>query len=1027
MKKLLLLLFVLYGYLGLAVGQQRTITGIVRGADDNQPLTGVTVLVRGTSNGALTDSDGRYRITVPQGAVLEFRYVGMKTKEVQTGSSDVYDVVLELEQIGLEEIVVVGYGTQIKSKVSSSITKVSGENLRNAPVPSVELALQGKSAGVFVESLNGKSTGSTRMRIRGASSVTAGNEPLFVIDGIPISTETLNQSGAAINPMSSFNFNDVESVEILKDAASAAIFGSRGANGVVIITTKKGISGDTRLNFSLQRGFSQASHRRSFLNAKQYVSYFEEAAYNSDLYEGIDPVNNTDEYSGSWLEFARKRFIRYSGWATYDDPKLAVDTDWQDQAFRTGNLLTADLSAQGGNDKLKFFASGSYSNHEGILVANGIQKISGRLNLDNKVNRYLDLGASLSVTKTIIDQVSDDNAFSTPMQLVALAPITPVRDLQGRLSDRPTTTYYNGLIDVEEASRDISNFRTLANTYINIKLRKGLTWKNEGGFDLYTLKENGRYGERTDNGTGIGGYAFSNYAETQNMSGKSYLDYLSSFGDFGVSGVLGTEYQHTVIDNTWVEGQEFPLDALKTLASAGLISGGSSTKTEYSFLSYFSRVNLDYKAKYLVTIAARVDGSSRFGKNSRYGVFPAASLGWVLSKEDFLVNNKTISYLKLRTSYGLTGNAGIGNFAHLGLYGTANYNGTSGLIPTQIANENLGWESTRQIDFGLDFGVLKNRITGEIDYYFKNTSDLLLDVPVPGTSGYTVQTQNVGSVKNRGFEIVLNTTNIASGKFEWTTNFNFSYNRNRVTNLGTQTIIDEGSSRYMNVVMVGQPLGVFYGAEYAGVDPANGDALWYVNTKDEKGNITDHTTTTNDFSSANFVVLGNPNPPFLYALTNNLSYKGIGLMFTFQGVSGNKLQLAGDSYMAANATWFDNQTTDQLNSWKKPGDKTNIPQARLGYSNGDQARSSRYISNGAYIKLRTAMLSYDLPKSFVSRMKLNGLRIYIQGQNLLTFTKYIGWDPEVSADFAVNNVRSGLDFYSAPQPRTILGGISISL
>jgi TonB-linked SusC/RagA family outer membrane protein len=594
------------------------------------------------------------------------------------------------------------------------------------------------------------------------------------------------------------------------------------------------------------------------------------------------------------------------------------------------------------------------------------------------------------------------------------------------LYDRPVTTYYNGLIDVEEASRDISNFRTLANSYLNIKLHKTLTWRNELGFDLYTLKENGRYGERTDQGTGVGGYAFSNYGENQNLSTKSYVDYLSSFGDFGVSGVLGAEFQHTTIDNTWVEGQEFPLDALKTLASAGLISGGSSTRTDYSFLSYFSRINLDYRAKYLFTLAARVDGSSRFGKNSRYGIFPAASVGWVLSKEEFLMNTNTLSYLKVRASYGLTGNAGIGNFAHLGLYGTSSYNGTSGLIPTQIANEDLGWESTRQMDFGIDFGLLRNRISGEIDYYLKNTSDLLLDVPVPGTTGYTVQTQNVGSVKNRGFEFVLNTTNMA-GKFEWTSSFNFSFNKNRVTNLGGQTIIDEGSSRYMNVVMVDQPLGVFYGAEYAGVDPANGDAIWYVNEKDDNGNIINQTATTNDFSAANFVVLGNPNPPVLFALTNTLSYKGIGLTFTFQGVNGNKIQLAGDSYMAANATWFDNQTTDQLNSWKKAGDITNIPQARLGYSNGDQARTSRYLSDGDYIKLRSAMLSYDLPKSLVSKLRLNGLRIYIQGQNLLTFTKYIGWDPEVSADFAVSNVRSGLDFYSAPQPRTILAGISINL
>jgi TonB-linked SusC/RagA family outer membrane protein len=1026
MKKLLLLFFVLCGFMLTLNGQQKAVTGTVTGADDNQPIIGVTVLVKGTTVGVVTDLNGKYQINAPAGSTLEFRYVGMKTKEVVVGTASVYNVTLETESTVLDEIVVVGYGTQIKSKVSSSITKVDGASLQNMPVASVELALQGKSAGVFIEALNGKATGSTRMRIRGSSSVTASNEPLYVIDGVPISTETLNQSGGAINPLSTFNFNDVESVEILKDAASAAIFGSRGANGVVLITTKKGISGNTKLNFTLQKGISQASHRREFLNAEQYVSYFEEAAYNSDLYEGYDPINNPGDYSGSWLQFVRSRFNRYDGWATYTDPELAVNTDWQDQAFRTGNLTTADLSAQGGNDKLKFFASGSYSNQEGILVSNGIQKVSGRLNIDDKVNNFIDMGLALSITKTIIDQVSADNAFSTPMQLVAMSPITPVRDLNGKLYNTPTTTYYNGLIDVEEAKRDISNFRTLVNSYLSFKLMKGLDWRNEFGFDLYSTKENARYGERTDSGTGIGGYGFANYGENQNVSAKSYLNYLSQFGSIGVSAVLGSEYQYTVIDNAWVEGQEFPLDVLKTLASAGLISGGSSSKTEYSFLSYFSRINLDYKAKYLLTLAGRVDGSSRFGKNSRYGLFPALSLGWVISKESFLTDNPTISFLKLRASYGLTGNAGIGNFMHLGLFGVDSYFGTSGLIPTQIANPDLGWETTRQIDFGLDYGFFKNRISGEIDYYMKNTTDLLLNVPVPATTGYLTQTKNIGSVSNKGVEFVLNTSNI-SGDFEWTTNLNFSYNINRIKNLGGQTIIDEGNSRFSNVVIVGQPIGVFYGAEYAGVDPDNGDAIWYVNEKDENGNVIDNTTTTSDFAEANFVVLGNPNPPLLGAITNTFAYKGIGLSFTFQGVAGNKIQMAGDPYMAANAAWFDNQTVDQLNSWKKPGDITMVPQARLGYDNGDQGRSSRYISDGDYIKLRSAMLSYDLPASFVSKLKLNGLRIYLQGQNLMTFTKYIGWDPEVSSDMDLTNIRSGYDFYSAPQPRTVLVGLTINL
>ncbi|MFN8239669.1 MAG: TonB-dependent receptor [Bacteroidales bacterium] len=1026
MKKLLLLFFVFSGFLLTAVAQQKTITGTVTSAEDQQPIIGATVQIKGTTTGVATDLNGKYQISAQAGSVLEYRYVGMTTKEVVVGTSSVIDVVLESELVGINEVVVVGYGTQIKSKVTSSIAKVDGEALKNIPVPTVELALQGKTAGVFIEAVNGKATGTTRMRIRGASSISASNQPLFVVDGIPLSTETLNQSGASINPLTSINFNDVESVEILKDAASSAIFGSRGANGVVIITTRKGKSGESKLNFTIQRGISQASHRREFLNAEQFVQYFEEAAYNSDLYEGIDPINNPAQYSGSWLQFVRGRFNRYSGWATYTDPNKAVDTDWQDAAFQTGNLFTADLNVSGGTDKLKYYASGSFDSQEGILVSNGIRKVSGRLNLDNKVNKFIDIGLSLSITNTLIDQVSADNAFSTPMQLVAMAPITPIRDLDGILYDRPVTTYYNPLIDVEYANRGISNFRTLANSYLNFKLFKGMTWRNELGFDMYSIKENARYGERTDSGQGVGGYAFANYGENQNVTTKSYLDYLGNFGDFGFSGVIGTESQYTSIDNAWAEGQQFPLDDLKTLASAGLISGASSTKTQYSFISYFTRLNFDYKSKYLLGISGRVDGSSRFGEDNRYGFFPAASLGWVLSKEDFLANNNTISFLKLRTSYGLTGNAGIGNFAHLGLYGVDNYNGESGLIPTQIPNPKLGWETTAQVDLGIDFGFMKNRISGEIDVYNKKTTDLLLSVPVPATSGYSSQMKNVGSVSNKGIEFVLNTTNV-TGQFEWSTNLNLSYNKNEVIDLGGQQVIDEGSSRFMNVVMVGEQLGVFYGAEYAGVDPDNGDALWYVNEKDANGNIVDPTATTNDFAEANFIVLGNPNAPFMGAITNNFSYKGVELTFTFQGVAGNQLHLTGDPYMAANGVWFDNQTTDQLASWKKPGDVTMIPQARLGYDNGDQGRSSRYLSPGSYLKLRTAQLAWNLPSDWVRKINLTGVRIYLQGQNLLTFTKYRGWDPEVSADFAVNNIRSGIDFYSAPQPRTVLVGISVNL
>lgn len=587
---------------------------------------------------------------------------------------------MEPETTELEEVVVVGYGTQIKSKVTGNVAKVGGDKIENTPVPTVELALQGKAAGVFVESVNGKATGVNRIRIRGASSISASSSPLFIVDGVPLTTEALNQSGAAINPLTSINFNDVESIDILKDASSAAIYGSRGANGVILITTKKGKVGESKLNVNFQYGSSTASRRREFLNTEQYISYFREAAYNSDLIDGYDPINNPADYENSWLQFAEGRLKRYSGWAAILDNTQTqfgkdfvgstVNTDWQDLAFQKGGVLMADISASGGTEKLRYFASGSYNKQQGILVSNGLEKVSGRLNVDNKVNKFIDAGFALGLTRTRIDQVSADNAFSTPMQLVAMAPITPPKDLDGIYYDRPVTTYYNGLLDVAYASRDILEYRTVANSYLNFNLMKDLSWRNELGIDVYNLKENARYGERTESGLGIGGYGFANYGQTQNIVSKSFLNYLTTINDIGISAVLGTEFQKTLVDNAWLQGQGFPLDDLKTLASAGEITGGTSTITEYSFLSYFSRVQLDYMSKYLFTVSGRVDGSSRFGSNKQYGFFPSVSAGWVLTKEDFLANNELISFLKLRTSYGITGNAGIGNFASMGLWGT---------------------------------------------------------------------------------------------------------------------------------------------------------------------------------------------------------------------------------------------------------------------------------------------------------------------------------------------------------------------
>ena len=457
------------------------------------------------------------------------------------------------------------------------------------------------------------------------------------------------------------------------------------------------------------------------------------------------------------------------------------------------------------------------------------------------------------------------------------------------------------------------------------------------------------------------------------------------------------------------------------IASAARKTDGSSTETNFRFLSYFARANYKFNDRYLLGLSARIDGSSRFGRDSRYGFFPAVSAGWVITEESFLQNNPIISFLKLRASYGRTGNAEIGNFPQLGLFtGDAAYAGQPGQRPSQLGNPDLRWETSDQVDIGIDFGLLNNRISGEIDYYNKQTSGLLLNVNVPGTTGFTTQVKNVGSLENKGIEFVLNTDNLV-GAFKWKTSLNLAANRNKITDLQGQII--EAGLNNMSRAVEGQPLGTYFTAEYAGVDRANGNALWYKNVTNTDGSI--DRSTTNVYSQAQRVVVGNPQPKLIGGLTNTFSFKGFDLSIFFNGVFGNKINFYGvGRFSSANARFEDNQTVDQLDSWTKETPDAKFPEARLFFNNGAQP-SSRFIQDGSFVRLRNVTLSYSLPKSLLNKAKINSVRLFLTGQNLLTFTKYTGWDPEVNADDIVTNIAQGYDFYTAPQAKTITGGINI--
>lgn len=545
--------------------------------------------------------------------------------------------------------------------------------------------------------------------------------------------------------------------------------------------------------------------------------------------------------------------------------------------------------------------------------------------------------------------------------------------------------------------------------------------RGEAGADISNLRGSRFFGSQTQKGMGVGGYATNYSSGVENYNTKLILNYHRRFhASHTVEATTGTEYQRYDAEYSEVDGTGFPNDYLRTLSSASTIVTGQGTKNYHRFVSCFARVNYDYRSRYLLSVTGRYDGSSRFGENKKYGFFPSVSTGWLLSHEDFLMDNKTVSYLKLRASWGITGNAEIGDFNYSGLYGVSSYSGTPGLYPSTLSNPDLTWEPTTQTDFGIDFGFFRNRINGKFDYYMKYTNGLLLAVPLPATTGFSSQYQNVGKSQNHGYEIELN-ADIFTGKFTWSLGVNYSSNKNKVTALAPgQDLID--NSWCMNVVKTGEPIGVFYGAEYAGVDPDNGDALFYINDPEHPSR-----ETTSDYNAAHFVVLGNPNPKFIAGMTNTLGWNNITLNFLLQGVYGNTVNLAGDIYMNGSGAFYDNQLVDALNYWKQPGDQAQNPEPRLGYGNGNQMRSSRYLSDGSYLRLKTVTLSYNLSKSWMQKLKIQNLQLYVSAYNLLTWTKYKGWDPEVTSDTFHDNIHIGLDLYSAPQPKTIVFGMKMSI
>lgn len=989
MKKKLLLLFVtILSFSFIALAQNRTIIGKVTDVTNKNAIPGVSVLVKGTNQSTQTNAQGSYSITVNTNAkVLVFKYLGYQDVEIPITSSNTIDAALKETSSTLNELVVVGYGSQTKRDVIGSTVNLSSKEFKDQPLSSFESALSGRAAGVFVNQSSGKLGQGIQIRIRGNSSISAGNQPLYVVDGTPIVSQDLGSfSSEPMNPLTDINPDDIENISVLKDAASAAIYGARGSNGVVLITTKRGKTGQSKVNFGYFTGVSQAAHLREFLNASQYRELFTAAADNVGY-------------------VAADEFEAETGTTDWDKN---FNTDWNREAFQTGNVNQYNFSVSGGDAKTQFLIGGNYNDQNGILVGNRFQRMNGKMSLDHTVNDKFKVGLNLTLIKSLNDRVSDDNEFSNPLQLNALPPIQPKYDANGKLNN--ATIYYNGLIDLENSSYLQTNYHTLGNIYTNYNITPQLTFRAEYGLDLINLNEDIYKGKITLDG-GPSGYGYVGNSTSLNNNVNTTLNYTKTFNNHNLQVLAGFNYQDIKTNSSSGSGRGFPNDNFKKLNNAAVILSGGSSESRYRFLSYISRANYKYKDRYLASVSVRADGSSRFGADNRYGIFPAASLGWIASEESFLKNNSTISFLKLRTSYGLTGNAEIGNFASRTLYNTIFYANQSGIVQSQIGTPSLTWENKATFDVGLDFGLFNGRLSGELDYYQSNTKDLLLDLQLPATNGFTIITKNLGKLSNEGIELTLNSQNITTNSFKWTSNFNISHNKNKITNMLGQVI--SGGARQVGSVRENEPFGVFWGKKYAGVDPANGDALYYQADGSK----------SNDYAAAIEQKIGDPNPDFIGGLGNKFTYKNFDLDIQTQFVYGNDIYNIAGFFQSVNGDYFDNQTVDQMSYWRKAGDITNVPQPRLYDGNG-AGKSSRWVENGSYLRLKAVTLGYNLPKSFVAKAKIQNARIFVSGLNLATWTKYKGYDPEVNATY-VGNVNLGHDFYTSPQARTITFGFNV--
>lgn len=996
MRRILLFACLFLGMtMSTAYAQTRVVQGKVTSAEDGLGLPGVNVVVKGTSDGTVTDIDGNYRIDVnSDNAVLVFTFIGYQTVEESIGSRSVIDVSMDSDIKQLGEVVVVGYGEQKSRDVTSSIASVSGEDIKNQPVPSMESAIQGRAAGVNISASSGVPGAGLRVSIRGTTSISASSEPLYVVDGIPMVPEdnsVIFTGGYSHNPMADINPDDIASIQILKDASAASIYGSRGANGVVLITTKRGQAGKPKFNAGYYHGWQRPVNTIEMMNSAEFIEMMDEAAANDGFGE--------DYFSGGGPGF---NFI-----GDPDDPDLR-NTDWYEEIFRTAPVENYDLSASGGTESIKYYVGGSYYNQEGYMLGSDFERISGRVNLDFQATDKFKMGTTLNFARTRSRRpIGDNSLYGVVINALAADPTMPVREDDGTYASPfayySWWAYENPVLSAEEYDRNTFTYRGLGSLWGEYELAEGLKFKTSWSVDNQNLIDRSYIPSFTqqsiDGGTnGEGIYAT---ALVTTWINENTLTYNTLLGEgHQISALVGYTQQETTKDFSDMRANQYPVDNLGNLALAANPTLTSQTGTSWGLESYLARVNYSFNDKYLLTLTARVDGSSRFGDNNRYGTFPSASFAWRASDEAFLQGNSWLSDLKLRVSYGLTGNQELGgNFSSRPLYGlTSNYRNTPGGAFTQLGNEDLSWETTSQFDIGFDAAAFEGRVAVTFDYFYKKTTDLLLNSRVPAYSGSDVVTRNLGEVENKGWELSVNSVNI-DGAVKWTTNFNISSIDNKILSL----VNDGERLGTSHILKEGEPLGTFFLIPWEGVDPQTGNSIY--------------TDTNGDgfIDSDDAQIAGNVIPDFFGGISNTITYKNFDFTVFAQFSVGNEIW-NHSRYAYEQVGWsfdfggfylpYGNNSQRVVDGrWQQPGDVTDIPRASLGVlpdgtrlPQNWQEDSDQWLEDGSYLRIKQLTLGYNVPKESLSRIGLETARLYVQGANIFTITNYLGQDPEVSSN-----------------------------